>query len=188
MGTIRVILMDHTGARKVEGELPDDRPVSELIPTIVNQLGYSGAEHAAMRWVIQHKESGRRLGEHQTLAECEIKPNEHLLALPEIATFEPIEGMILKDAPFSQVALIITVVVNDAPLALAVPKQGTIKDLMGYLRARLRSLSPPIDVPASCSLYLKRIDDFLAWDASTADAVRNQDVIEIREVLKIEGL
>lgn len=188
MGTIRVTLMDHTGARKVESELADDRPVSELIPTIVNQLGYSGAEHAEMRWVIQHRESGRRLGERQTLAECEIKPHEHLLALPEVATFEPIERKILKDAPFSQVALIITVVVKDVPLALAVPRRGTIRDLLDYVRSRLRLLSPPIDVPASCSLYLKRIDDFLPWNASTEDTVRDQDIIEIREILKIEGL
>lgn len=188
MGTIRVTLADHTGARKIESELPDDRPVSELIPTIVNQLGYSGAEHAEMRWVIQHRESGRRLDERQTLAECEIRPNEHLLALPEVAPFEPIEGQILKDASFSQVALIVTVVVKDAPIALAVPKQGTIKDLLSYLRSRLRLLSPPIDVPASCSLYLKRIDDFMSWDALTENTLQNQDVVEIREILKIEGL
>lgn len=188
MGTIQVTLLDHTGARKVEGKLPDDRPISELIPIIVNQLGYSGAEHAEMRWVIQHRESGRRLGERQTLAECEIKPNEHLLALPEVATFEPIEGMVLKDVPFSQVAFIVTLIVGDTSVALAVPKQGTIKDLLSYLRSRLRLLSPPIDVPASCSVYLKRIDDFLSWDALTENTLRNQDAIEIREVLKIEGL
>jgi len=188
MGTIQVSLVDHTGARKAEIELPDDRPVSELIPPIVKQLGYPGAEHGEIRWVIQHRESGRRLGERQTLAECEIKPNDHLLALPEVTAFEPIEGMTLKDVPFSRVAFIVTLAVGDTSIALAIPKQGSIKDLLSYLRSRLRFLNPPIEVPASCSLYLKRIDDFLPWDASTEETLRDQDVIEIREVLKIEGL
>lgn len=188
MANIELTLVDYTGSKKVAVELPEDRPVAELLPTLTKRLGYSPSSGwPKTRWIVEHKASGVRLKDEETLG-AQVKAGDELLILPEIAEANLPEQTTLRGNKFSDMAFLVTLILNERLLALAIPKEGSVHDLTEFLRIRLSQLNPPLALPSTCSLYLKRTDEFLAPDESVAEVLGNQDVIEVREVLKLEGI
>ncbi len=85
MAQVRVIVADHTGAKKTPVELPDDVPMRRLIPALVTKMSLPTTQGAnQIVYKLDHKKSGRRLGDDDTLRSAGIAQDDILTMLPEV--------------------------------------------------------------------------------------------------------
>lgn len=85
MAQIRVFILDHTGGTKTEVELPDDVPMSRLLPALVNSLGLPAAQGGIpVSYRLDIPDESIRLGEGETLAKAGIGSGAVLSLLPEV--------------------------------------------------------------------------------------------------------
>lgn len=85
MAQVRVIISDHTGAKKTSVELPDDVPMRRLIPALVTKMSLPTTQGAnQIVYKLDHKKSGRRLGDDDTLRSVGVAQDDVLTMLPEV--------------------------------------------------------------------------------------------------------
>ncbi len=82
----RVTFLDQTGAKSVEAVVSHTVTVQKILPSIITKMNLPmiGPDGQPMSYSLDHKEGGRRLLEHETLVEANVKDGHHLIIYPEI--------------------------------------------------------------------------------------------------------
>ncbi len=86
MGMIYVEVWDATGNKRRPAEVPDDAPVNRIIDVLVDrlQLPRTGPDGQPIVYKFHHKNSGRQLHDHETLAASGVQSGDILRLQPEI--------------------------------------------------------------------------------------------------------
>ncbi|MEM9775547.1 MAG: EsaB/YukD family protein [Chloroflexota bacterium] len=85
MASIKVIMYDTTGSKKTPVELPDDVEMRRLIPALVTKMGLPTSQGAnPITYRIDHRASGKRLSEDETLADAGVVTDDILSLFPEV--------------------------------------------------------------------------------------------------------
>ena len=85
MAQLRVVIVDQTGAKKTPVELPDDVEMRRLIPALVAKMGLPTSQAGQpLPYALDHRRSGKRLHDEDTLASAGVQPNDELLLLPQV--------------------------------------------------------------------------------------------------------
>ncbi|MDR3234113.1 MAG: EsaB/YukD family protein [Planctomycetaceae bacterium] len=86
MANITVQVMDATGTKKTEVELPDNAPVNRIIAVLLDklQLPTNGPDGQPLSYKFHHKKSGKQLQDTQTLADAGVTQGDVLRLQPEI--------------------------------------------------------------------------------------------------------
>jgi len=83
MAAIKVIIIDPTGSKKVPVELPDDVAMKRLIPALVTKMSLPTTQGGQpLKYELDHKRSGKRLGDEDTLQAAGVQPEDTLILLP----------------------------------------------------------------------------------------------------------
>jgi len=82
----RVTFLDQTGAKSVEAVIADGVTVQRILPNIITKMNLPvmGPDGQPMSYSLDHKESGTRLREDQTLPLANVTDGDHLIVYPEI--------------------------------------------------------------------------------------------------------
>ena len=86
MGKVSVSIVDVTGNKEQEADIPDDAPVRRIIAKLVQMMNLptTGPDGQPMNYKFHHKASGKQLSDEQTLSEAEVKDGDVLRLQPEI--------------------------------------------------------------------------------------------------------
>jgi len=86
MGKVNVTIIDVTGNKEQQADVPDDAPARRIIAKLVQMMNLpaTGPDGQPMSYKFHHKASGRQLGEEETLAEAGVKEGDVLRLQPEI--------------------------------------------------------------------------------------------------------
>ena len=86
MGYLRVKLWDVTGTKRLELEVPDDKPVRAILSSVVTKMNLPEKDRNGMPLVYKmiHKSSGRQLMDQQTFASAGVKNNDVVRVLAEM--------------------------------------------------------------------------------------------------------
>jgi hypothetical protein len=85
MASIKVIVYDPTGSKKTPVELPGDVPMRRLIPALVSKMGLPTTQGAnPITYRLDHRASGKRLGEDESLVEAGVNEDDILSLFPEV--------------------------------------------------------------------------------------------------------
>ena len=86
MSDVRVKILDVSGSRSREAELPSDVPVERLLILLVErlELPLNSPDGQLMVYKLHHRTSGRQLLDHETLGQAQVKNGEELRLQPEI--------------------------------------------------------------------------------------------------------
>ncbi len=86
MGQIEVEIMDHTGSKRKRARLPDDAPVSRLISALITKMNLPTTDPSGqpMSYHLDHKQSGKRLRDDDTLSNAGVKTGDVLRIAAEI--------------------------------------------------------------------------------------------------------
>lgn len=81
-----VTFLDQTGSKSVEALVSHTVTVRRILPNIITKMNLPvvGPDGQPMSYSLDHKEGGRRLQEHQTLQEANVRDGDHLIVYPEI--------------------------------------------------------------------------------------------------------
>ena len=78
--SINVQVVDQAGGKQVMAEMPCEIPISRLIGALVSKLGLpDGPENL---YQLMHKNSGKILGDNDTLKSAGVKEGDTLRLLP----------------------------------------------------------------------------------------------------------
>lgn len=93
MPDLNVEIWDATGNKRTPATLPDDVPVSQVIYVLVERLSLpaSGPDGMPLSYKFHHRNSGRQLGDGETLAGAGVAANDVLRLQPEITAGAAIE-------------------------------------------------------------------------------------------------
>ncbi|HUW12460.1 MAG TPA: hypothetical protein VM537_22225 [Anaerolineae bacterium] len=188
---IKVIAQDSTGRKRSTIELPADIPIDLLIPAMVARLDLPLAMKGwPVMYELDNKRTGERVEAGHTLASAGIRSEDKLTLAPLVRVPDQLEDvrLVYGRSVFRDVAMIVTVALGERLIALAVPRQGTIADLVEYLRRRLAGLSPPVELPSSVRLCHEGRGEFLQEEGSVGAVISDQEVISLHEVIRIEEL
>ena len=85
MADIPVTLVLPAGGTRT-AEVPDDVPVSELLPELVSllELPTTGPDGRPMSYRVDSKALGRELQEDETLAEAEVPTDDRLMLTADV--------------------------------------------------------------------------------------------------------
>ena len=86
MAAIRVFIESVAGGKRVNASVPDDLPISRLLPALIRKLGLPPADDTGRRvsYRLYHRESGNQLRDSDTLSSVGVKPEETLKILAEV--------------------------------------------------------------------------------------------------------
>lgn len=84
MPQIQVTIIDITGAKKWPAELPDDIPMKRLMQGLVTRLSLppTGPDGRSIVYNLDHKKSGKRLGDDDTLRSAGVEAGDNLRLIP----------------------------------------------------------------------------------------------------------
>jgi hypothetical protein len=85
MASLRVVIQDHTQSKKTHVELPDDVPMQRLLPALAARMQLplqQGGNPIIYR--LDHRRSGRRLDDEDTLRAADVQSDDLLTLLPEV--------------------------------------------------------------------------------------------------------
>ncbi len=77
---IEVTVTDQAGGKTVEARLPTNAAMSRLVPALITKMSLP----SNVQYGIQHKQSGKRLLLHDTLASVGVKEGDTLRLLPDV--------------------------------------------------------------------------------------------------------
>lgn len=85
MASIRVVIQDHTRSKKTHVELPDNVPMQRLLPALASrmQLPLHQAGNPIL-YRLDHRRSGQRLDDEDTLSSVGVTTDDVLTLLPEV--------------------------------------------------------------------------------------------------------
>ena len=85
MSSTKVIIYDPTGSKKTPVELPSDVPMRRLIPALVSKMGLPTSQGAnPITYRLDHRSSGKRIGDEQSLADAGVGDDDILSLFPEV--------------------------------------------------------------------------------------------------------
>ena len=86
MADLNVEVWDATGNKRTPATLPDDAPVSKIIYVLAERLSLPtvGPDGMMLSYKFHHKNSGRQLGDSETLRSACVQENDILRLQPEI--------------------------------------------------------------------------------------------------------
>ncbi len=85
MANTKVIIYDPTGSKKTPVELPGDVPMRRLIPALVTKMGLPTSQGAnPITYRLDHRDSGKRLGEDESLNDANVGQDDILSLFPEV--------------------------------------------------------------------------------------------------------
>lgn len=85
MASVKVIIYDPTGSKKTPVELPADVPMRRLIPALVSKMSLPTSQGGnPITYRLDHKDSGRRLGDDDSLKDAGVKDDDILSLFPEV--------------------------------------------------------------------------------------------------------
>ncbi|HUW12459.1 MAG TPA: EsaB/YukD family protein [Anaerolineae bacterium] len=85
MAQMKVIIQDQVGAKKTPVELPDDAPMSGLLRALVTKMNLPTMRGGQpITYVLDHKRSGRRLRDEDTLKGAGVQADDVLALLPQV--------------------------------------------------------------------------------------------------------
>ena len=84
--SISIQILDATGARKQEVEVPNDAQAARLVAKLVEvlELPVAGPDGQPMVYKLHHRTSGRQLRDDDTLDAVGVKNGDDLRMIPEI--------------------------------------------------------------------------------------------------------
>ena len=159
MSFITVFIQDPAGSSKIPIELPDDIPVKHIVPAlaIMLKLPYptqiktwfeefwefaSKCEPMPIGYILDHKQTGRRLRPDDTLSGLGVKEGDVLILLPYAIGGTPnIEewSILISGKRFSDVAVVIALQLGDVITALILPRKLSLASLRTYISYQLSS-------------------------------------------------
>ena len=85
MADLKVTVILPTGGVH-EAEMPDDVPISELLPELVTTLNLptTGPDGRPVGYRVDSKGLGRRLDDDETLASAEVAEGDSLVLTPDV--------------------------------------------------------------------------------------------------------
>lgn len=85
MANVKVIIYDPTGSKKTPVELPSEVEMRRLIPALVTKMGLPTSQGAnPITYRIDHRASGKRLSDDESLSEAGVKTDDILSLFPEV--------------------------------------------------------------------------------------------------------
>ena len=85
-GMLSVTILDATGSRRQDVEVPADAQAARLVAKLVEVLALpvAGVDGQAMVYKLHHRVSGRQLRDSDTLAGAGVQDGDELRMFPEI--------------------------------------------------------------------------------------------------------
>ena len=86
MPNINVSVLDATGNKNVDVELPDNAPSNKITTVLVDKLKLprNGPDGMPLSYKFHHKNSGKQIQENQSLADVGVQEGDVLRLQPEI--------------------------------------------------------------------------------------------------------
>ena len=86
MANINVWILDATGNKRQEVELPDNAPVNRIIAVLLDKMNLpkNGPDGQPLSYKFHHKATGKQLLDTQSLADCGVSEGDVIRLLPEI--------------------------------------------------------------------------------------------------------
>ena len=86
MATITVNIIDATGNKRQEVELPDNAPVNRVIAVLLDKMNLpkNGPDGQPLAYKFHHKRTGKQLQDTQTLASIGAQDGDIIRLQPEI--------------------------------------------------------------------------------------------------------
>lgn len=86
MPQIQVIVTDQTGTKKTPVELPDDVPMRRLLPALATRmtLPTTSPDGRPIVYSLDHKKSGKRLGDDDTFRSASVEAGDILHLFPRV--------------------------------------------------------------------------------------------------------
>ncbi len=85
MASVKVIIYDPTGSKKTPVELPGNVPMRRLIPALVSKMGLPTSQGGnPITYRLDHRDSGKRLGDDTSLDDAGVKDDDILSLFPEV--------------------------------------------------------------------------------------------------------
>jgi hypothetical protein len=86
MTDLNVEIWDATGNKRTPATVPDDVPVSQVIYVLVERMSLPavGPDGMPLSYKFHHRNSGRQLGDAETLASAGVANDDVLRLQPEI--------------------------------------------------------------------------------------------------------
>ena len=86
MGKVNVTIVDVTGNKEQQADIPDDAPVRRIVAKLVHMMNLpaTSPDGQPMSYKFHHKASGKQLADDQTLADAGVKEGDVLRLQPEI--------------------------------------------------------------------------------------------------------
>lgn len=90
MAQTKVIIRDHTGAKKTPVELPDDVPMRRLVPALVTKMGLPTTQGGQpLTYALDNIRTGKRLRDEDTLRAAGVQSDDVLTLLPQVTAGLP---------------------------------------------------------------------------------------------------
>lgn len=91
MSQIAVVIQDHTYSKKTLVELPDNVHMRCLLPALAAKMNLplTMKDDRAIHYRLDHRRSGVRIADEETLADVGVQPHDILTLLPEVTAGGP---------------------------------------------------------------------------------------------------
>ncbi len=86
MGIVEVEIIDHTMSKCKRAQIPDDIQIGRVMSVLISKMKLPATDPSGqpMSYHLDHKQSGRRLREDQTLGDASVKDGDMLRISAEI--------------------------------------------------------------------------------------------------------
>jgi WXG100 protein secretion system (Wss), protein YukD len=85
MASVRVVIQDHTHSKKTTVELPDEVTMHRLLPALATRMHLPADQGGnPIIYRLDHRRTGRRLDDEDTLRSADVQPDDLLTLLPEV--------------------------------------------------------------------------------------------------------
>lgn len=85
MASVRVVIEDHTRSKKTHVELPDNVTMQRLLPALASRMQLPLQQNGnPILYRLDHRRSGRRLDDEETLQQAGVQSDDVFTLLPEV--------------------------------------------------------------------------------------------------------
>ena len=83
---LNVEVVDATGNKRQRAQMPADVTLDRLLAVLVERMRFphNGPDGNLLSYKVHHRQSGKQLADHQTLAEAGVSDGDTLRLMPEI--------------------------------------------------------------------------------------------------------
>lgn len=186
MPQVTVHILDHTHSKKTQVELPDGIEMSRLVPALVSRMGLPSTlqNGSPITYRLDHRRTGRRLDDDETLAGVGVENGDILSLLPELTAggsseklpppeqLNAIDDVLDSIADLQQKSLTREEIDKKLTAVLDRVADDAAKkytELLGQIRSELSvqdkiRLNAPVEVPTPDQMRVKLVPShLLAW-------------------------